>query len=97
MAIKITQQVDLPPVYICPTCLKPTPFQVGDPLHRIVHQPKVCEGREKFNLAVEEMFPPMSRGTKKAEAKAAPMKPAAKVTKAAESREKRLAFGGGAA
>jgi hypothetical protein len=30
MAIKLTQHVDLPPVYICPTCLKPTPFQAGE-------------------------------------------------------------------
>jgi hypothetical protein len=30
MTIKITQHVDLPPVYICPTCLKPTPFQAGE-------------------------------------------------------------------
>jgi hypothetical protein len=30
MTIKLTQQVDLPPVYICPTCLKPTPFQAGE-------------------------------------------------------------------
>jgi len=30
MGIKLTQHVDLPPVYICPTCLKPTPFQIGE-------------------------------------------------------------------
>jgi len=30
MTIKITQHVDLPPVYICPTCLKPTPFQAEE-------------------------------------------------------------------
>ena len=30
MAIKITQHVELPPVYICPTCLKPTPFQAEE-------------------------------------------------------------------
>jgi hypothetical protein len=30
MAIRITQHVDLPPVYICPTCLKPTPFQAEE-------------------------------------------------------------------
>jgi hypothetical protein len=30
MTIRITQHVELPPVYICPTCLKPTPFQVGE-------------------------------------------------------------------
>jgi hypothetical protein len=30
MAIKITQHIDLPPVYVCPTCLKPTPFQAGE-------------------------------------------------------------------
>ena len=28
--IRITQHVDLPPVYICPTCLKLTPFQAGE-------------------------------------------------------------------
>jgi hypothetical protein len=27
MAIKLTQHIDLPPVYVCPTCLKPTLFQ----------------------------------------------------------------------
>ena len=30
MTIKITQHVDLPPIYICPTCLKLTPFQIGE-------------------------------------------------------------------
>jgi hypothetical protein len=30
MTIKLTQHVDLPPVYLCPTCLKPTPFQAGE-------------------------------------------------------------------
>jgi hypothetical protein len=30
MTTKITQHVDLPPVYICPTCLKPRPFQAGE-------------------------------------------------------------------
>ena len=30
MTIKITQHIDLPPVYICPTCLKPMPFQAGE-------------------------------------------------------------------
>jgi hypothetical protein len=30
MGIKLTQHVDLPPVYICPTCLEPTPFQIGE-------------------------------------------------------------------
>lgn len=30
MTIKITPHIDLPPVYICPTCLKPTPFQAGE-------------------------------------------------------------------
>jgi hypothetical protein len=30
MTIKITEHIDLPPVYICPTCLKPTPFQAGE-------------------------------------------------------------------
>jgi hypothetical protein len=30
MAIKLTQHIDLPPVYVCPTCLKPTPFQAGE-------------------------------------------------------------------
>jgi hypothetical protein len=29
-AIKLTQHIDLPPVYICPTCLKPTLFQAGE-------------------------------------------------------------------
>jgi hypothetical protein len=26
MAITLTQHIDLPPMYVCPTCLKPTPF-----------------------------------------------------------------------
>jgi hypothetical protein len=30
MTIRITQHVELPPVYICPTCLIPTPFQIGE-------------------------------------------------------------------
>jgi hypothetical protein len=30
MTIKITQHIDLPPIYICPTCLKPMPFQAGE-------------------------------------------------------------------
>jgi hypothetical protein len=30
MTIKIKQHIDLPPVYICPNCLKPTPFQAGE-------------------------------------------------------------------
>jgi hypothetical protein len=30
MTIKITQHIDLPAVYICPTCLKLTPFQLGE-------------------------------------------------------------------
>jgi hypothetical protein len=30
MTIKITQHIDLPPIYICPTCLKLTPFQAGE-------------------------------------------------------------------
>ena len=30
MTIKITQHVDLLPVYVCPICLKPTPFQAGE-------------------------------------------------------------------
>ena len=30
MTIKMTQHIDLPPVHICPTCLKPTQFQAGE-------------------------------------------------------------------
>jgi hypothetical protein len=30
MTIKLTQHVDLPPVYVCPTCLKPMTFQAGE-------------------------------------------------------------------
>lgn len=30
MTIKLTNHIDLPPVYICPTCLKPTRFQAGE-------------------------------------------------------------------
>ena len=30
MTIKITQHIDLPPIYLCPTCLKPMPFQAGE-------------------------------------------------------------------
>jgi hypothetical protein len=30
MTIKLTQQIDLPPVYICPTCLKPTPLYAAE-------------------------------------------------------------------
>ena len=30
MTIKLTQHIDLPPVYVCPTCLKPMPFQAGE-------------------------------------------------------------------
>src|SRR5580658_665226 len=30
VTIKITQHVDLPAIYICPTCLKLTPFQIGE-------------------------------------------------------------------
>jgi hypothetical protein len=30
MTIKLTQHIDLLPVYVCPTCLKPTPFQAGE-------------------------------------------------------------------
>lgn len=30
MTIKLTQHIDLPPIYFCPTCLKPTPFQAGE-------------------------------------------------------------------
>ena len=30
MTIKLTQHIDLPPVYVCPTCLKPTLFQAGE-------------------------------------------------------------------
>ena len=30
MTIRITQHVELPPVYIRPTCLKPTPFQAEE-------------------------------------------------------------------
>jgi hypothetical protein len=29
MTVKITQHIDLPPIYRCPSCLKPTPFQAG--------------------------------------------------------------------
>jgi hypothetical protein len=36
MTIKLTQHIDLPPVYVCPTCLKPMPFQAGEKWH-------VCE------------------------------------------------------
>jgi hypothetical protein len=30
MTIKLRQHIDIPPVYVCPTCLKPTPFQAGE-------------------------------------------------------------------
>jgi hypothetical protein len=30
MTIKLTLHIDLPPVYVCPTCLKPMPFQAGE-------------------------------------------------------------------
>ena len=30
MTIKVTQHIDLLPVYICPTCLRLTPFQAGE-------------------------------------------------------------------
>jgi hypothetical protein len=30
VTIKITQHIDLPPMYLCPTCLKPMPFQAGE-------------------------------------------------------------------
>jgi hypothetical protein len=30
MTIKITQHIDLPPIYLCPSCLKPMPFQAGE-------------------------------------------------------------------
>ena len=30
MTIKLTHHIDLPPVYVCPTCLKPMPFQAGE-------------------------------------------------------------------
>src|ERR1700722_5775948 len=30
MTIKFTQHIDLPPVYICPTCFKPTPFHAAE-------------------------------------------------------------------
>jgi hypothetical protein len=29
MAIKLTQDIELPPLHICPTCLKPKLFQAG--------------------------------------------------------------------
>ncbi len=38
MTIKITQHIDLPPIYICTTCLKPTPFPAGENCH-------VCEDK----------------------------------------------------
>ena len=38
MTIKLTQHIDLPPVYVCPTCLIPTPFQAGEKW-------QVCEGK----------------------------------------------------
>jgi hypothetical protein len=34
MSIKLTQHIDLPPVYVCPTRLNPTQFQAGE--HRQV-------------------------------------------------------------
>jgi hypothetical protein len=30
MTIKLTQHIDLPPIYVCPTCLNPMPFQAGE-------------------------------------------------------------------
>jgi hypothetical protein len=30
MTIKLTQHIDLPPVYICPTCFKPIPFHAAE-------------------------------------------------------------------
>ena len=30
MKIKLTQHIDLPPMFVCPTCLKTTPFQAGE-------------------------------------------------------------------
>jgi hypothetical protein len=30
MAIKLTRHIDLPPIYVCSTCLNPMPFQAGE-------------------------------------------------------------------
>jgi hypothetical protein len=37
MTIKLTEHIDLPPVYVCPTCLTRTPFQAGEQIREEHH------------------------------------------------------------